>query len=459
MDFVRSGDFEQYAVTCMSNLSAYNAWTGADKELEAKAYFYLGRAYWVMGALNEAKVLFEKSKANSEVLFGPNHPWTLWSCNNLAIILTEQKKYAEACEYAELAVNGMTATFGAEHDETAIAKDNYSVAKRHQNKQDPSIPPENELDWNRLLSSASTQTPPPASPSLPALITVDHEGDLGTLPAVIPAEDPPSETPMKIWRVHRNDGEDQQLDRRIQDLLYTFEHNERSSTSLGYSSFSTTRVHFYAAMYVFLGRLKKASQLYLRALPTARKAGVRGTPESSLRSNSRLLDIITYRLGDVSDRDRQQWQKDASTILKDLTDCCEKEDDPAIRSLFAGIATLGLYPYLAQCKLVDYYEDPFQDVEESPHRATQQLGNSPFDLLLASVLSIVNIKSTSPHIGNPDPPSFEPAPLAPPRPPRKKQILPRSSSIHPITSCRRLPVLWIVLAYSYPARISVPATG
>lgn len=57
----------------MTNISPYNAWTGTDQGIEAKAYFHLGRIYWVMGDLDEALVLFKKSKASSEVLFGSNH--------------------------------------------------------------------------------------------------------------------------------------------------------------------------------------------------------------------------------------------------------------------------------------------------------------------------------------------------------------------------------------------------
>ncbi len=68
MGFVRNGEFVQHAVTCLNNVSPYNAWTAADDELEAKAYLYLARAYWVMGDLPEAQVLFKTSKASSEVV-------------------------------------------------------------------------------------------------------------------------------------------------------------------------------------------------------------------------------------------------------------------------------------------------------------------------------------------------------------------------------------------------------
>ncbi len=177
MDFVRNGEFIQYAVTCMTNISPHNAWTCADWELEAKAFFYLGRIYWVMGDLDEAQVLFKKSKASSDALFGSNHPWTLWTCNNLAIILTEQQKYAEACEYAELAFNGMTATFGTEQEETLIAEANLSAATKRQSTNVPSNPVNEEIDSKLVSARVESETPRP-QPHFPGpSIPVDHNCD------------------------------------------------------------------------------------------------------------------------------------------------------------------------------------------------------------------------------------------------------------------------------------------
>jgi hypothetical protein len=205
----------------MTNMSPHNAWTGADQELEAKAYFYLGRIYWVIGDLDEALVLFKKSKASSEVLFDPNHPWTLWSCNNLAIILTEQEKYAEACE---LAVNGMTATFGAEHEETLISKANHSAAMERQNGEVPSTPLDIEPDWRLLLAPNEIHTPQPMTTLPSDSIPIDPGWDMEAFPTVTSPEQSANVTSIQV-----DENEAQELHQQLRAVLHTFEHGDSPS--------------------------------------------------------------------------------------------------------------------------------------------------------------------------------------------------------------------------------------
>ena len=364
MDFVRNGDFVQYAVTCMSNMSPYNAWTGADKELEAKAYFYLGRAYWAMGALNEAQVLFKKSKASSEVLFGPNHPWTLWSCNNLAIILTEQNKYDEACEYAQLAVNGMTTTFGAEHDETLIAKANLSTAKEHRTT---------EVPMNLLMAPPETLFPYTVVPANPS-------DERKKKFAVTSKERLTNDTRLEFLREHRYDGDQRELPRRLDRLLGTFEDSEGHSYP-DYTKFSSIRIHFFATIYVFLGKFKKADGVYEKTLRTVSKAlppSQRKIAERILQLNSRILKIIDPG-HKFNGRDRHGWLSDANRNIEDLRNLYEKESGQSVHRLCRGVATL--LPDLSACELVDCIDNYTLSVESDQHRAVKtpsKLANNCF---------------------------------------------------------------------------------
>ena len=337
MDFVRNGEFVQYAVTCMSNMSPYNAWTGADKELEAKAYFYLGRAYWVMGALSEAQVLFKKSKASSEILFGPKHPWTLWSCNNLAIILIEQRKYDEACEYAQLAVAGMTDTFGAEHEETLVAKANLSTAEERRIT---------EVPMNVLMA-------PPEDPLPHALVPASPSAGKRRIPIMISNERLTNKTDLDFWTDHGYHRDGRELYQRLESVLNTFEHGEGNNCT-DYHKFFITGIHFYATLYVMLGNFKRADQLYEKALRTNWKTvglGRRQRAESIVQLNSSILNII-YQGYESDDRRRGFWLSGATTTTMELQYHCGKDRGQSLPSFCRDV--VNLLPDLSKCQLVDY---------------------------------------------------------------------------------------------------------
>ena len=274
-----------HAITCMNNISPYDAWSGANDELDAKAYFYLARAYWVIGDLSEAQVSFKKSKASSEVVF--NHRWTPWSCNNLALILTEQGKCVEACEYAKMAVSGMTAAFGVDHEETLIAKAYYYATKecQHTAESSCSLSEESTTKMGFMSDVRKESSPKSLFPKAPVL--AGRVGNLETSPALNPLDPSKNHTDLEVWCDHGDDEEEIHLHVDLRILIDLFEGKVSGTNS---SNLSTTQIHFYAAKYVFVDRLQSALVLYQRALPTAQKTlppRQRRGAENTLQSNSR----------------------------------------------------------------------------------------------------------------------------------------------------------------------------
>ncbi|MEA2832012.1 MAG: hypothetical protein QOG66_214 [Methylobacteriaceae bacterium] len=80
-----------------------------------------------LGAYEQAQQLFERSLAISNRIFGPEHPDTATSLNNLAVLLLTQHKFAEARPYLEQALAITERAFGREDQNTVTALNNLAA--------------------------------------------------------------------------------------------------------------------------------------------------------------------------------------------------------------------------------------------------------------------------------------------------------------------------------------------
>ena len=67
------------------------------------------------GKLDEAKAMYERALAGKERTLGADHPDTLMTVNNLAIVLEQQGKLDEAKTMYERALAGKERAIGADH--------------------------------------------------------------------------------------------------------------------------------------------------------------------------------------------------------------------------------------------------------------------------------------------------------------------------------------------------------
>ena len=71
----------------------------------------------------------------SEKLLGAEHPSTLLSVDNLAVLLHSQKQYYEASILYQRASAGFLKTLGPDHPDTRLCSEKYSAMKRDMQRQ------------------------------------------------------------------------------------------------------------------------------------------------------------------------------------------------------------------------------------------------------------------------------------------------------------------------------------
>ncbi len=81
---------------------------------------------WSLGAIQEARALFERALEICERALGPDDPDTAWSLNNLALILTDQRDFGLARPLFERALAISEKSFGPEHPTTAACLNNLA---------------------------------------------------------------------------------------------------------------------------------------------------------------------------------------------------------------------------------------------------------------------------------------------------------------------------------------------
>jgi non-specific serine/threonine protein kinase/serine/threonine-protein kinase len=101
---------------------------------EAAIRLTLGAAYRAIGRFAEAQLYLERSLSLRIDRLGADHPDTLTSKNDLALLYSLQGKYRLAEPLYKEALDGRTARFGTEHSDTLITKNNLALLYYRQGK-------------------------------------------------------------------------------------------------------------------------------------------------------------------------------------------------------------------------------------------------------------------------------------------------------------------------------------
>ena len=109
----------------------------------------LAGLYQVQGRYGEAEPLYWRALAASEKVLGPEHPATLRSVNNLAALYKSQGRYGEAEPLYWRALMGWEKVLGPEHPDTLISVNNLAVLYQSQGRYGEAEP----LYWRALAGN------------------------------------------------------------------------------------------------------------------------------------------------------------------------------------------------------------------------------------------------------------------------------------------------------------------
>jgi tetratricopeptide (TPR) repeat protein len=110
------------------------------EETEAAIRLTIGDTYRALGKLEQALPQLQRSVAIHEQKLGADHPGTLTSKNNLAVLYQDQGKYAEAEPLCLEVLKQQEKRQGADHPDTLASKNNLASLYRAQRKYDRSEP-------------------------------------------------------------------------------------------------------------------------------------------------------------------------------------------------------------------------------------------------------------------------------------------------------------------------------
>jgi tetratricopeptide (TPR) repeat protein len=134
------GKFEQ----AQEQLDLAVAWRrehlGADHPATLKSLNNLALLYRDRGRLDEAEPLLEEALAGRRRKLGPDHPSTLQSLNNLAMLYKSCGRYAEAEPLLEEALAGWRRALGPAHPDTLRVLNNLAMLYRDRGRLDEAEP-------------------------------------------------------------------------------------------------------------------------------------------------------------------------------------------------------------------------------------------------------------------------------------------------------------------------------
>ena len=87
----------------------------------------LALLYWGQGKYEQAELLYQRALEAKERVLGPEHPDTLSTINNLAVLYVEKGKYEEAEPLYQRALATYEWALGADHPETKRVRNNYAI--------------------------------------------------------------------------------------------------------------------------------------------------------------------------------------------------------------------------------------------------------------------------------------------------------------------------------------------
>jgi tetratricopeptide (TPR) repeat protein len=111
-----------HALLCAAHLDYWGMtfWEARTLLLQTGYYFYQRGQYW------EAEPLWKSALTICEEMLGPEHPDTLSSLNNLAILYHSQGKYEQAKPLYQRALEARERLLGPEHPDTIRVRNNYA---------------------------------------------------------------------------------------------------------------------------------------------------------------------------------------------------------------------------------------------------------------------------------------------------------------------------------------------
>src|SRR6266581_3902872 len=103
-----------HALVCAGHIDQWNMtfWEARNLLFQAGVYFYQRGQYW------EAEPLWKSVLAMCEQVLGPEHPDTLSTINNLALLYWNQGKYEQAEPLYQRSLAGRERVLGPEHPDT-----------------------------------------------------------------------------------------------------------------------------------------------------------------------------------------------------------------------------------------------------------------------------------------------------------------------------------------------------
>src|SRR2546421_111142 len=108
----------------------------------------VGANFYTQGRYKEALEWYERALAGSEKALGKDHPSTLDTVHNIAVVFDHQGRYKEALEWYERALAGKEKALGKDHPSTLDTVDNIAAVFDEQGRD------KEALEWyERALAS------------------------------------------------------------------------------------------------------------------------------------------------------------------------------------------------------------------------------------------------------------------------------------------------------------------
>jgi tetratricopeptide (TPR) repeat protein/nucleoside phosphorylase len=105
-----------------------------DEEAERRLLFNVANSHSILGKYQEAEQMHRQTLELKEKVLGKEHPDTLDTMNNLALVLDNRGKYEEAEHMHRLALEGSMKVLGKEHPDTLSSMNNLAIVLNSQGK-------------------------------------------------------------------------------------------------------------------------------------------------------------------------------------------------------------------------------------------------------------------------------------------------------------------------------------
>ena len=90
--------------------------------------------HWRQGKYEQAEPLYQRTLKTRERVLGPEHPDTVGTVNNLAILYRNQGKYEQAESLLQRALTTFEHVLGPEHPDTVRTRENYTKLLKEMKK-------------------------------------------------------------------------------------------------------------------------------------------------------------------------------------------------------------------------------------------------------------------------------------------------------------------------------------